>query len=242
MMNIRKQSWALFSLRQSKWAVVMWYCDRRVNTLHMRLSGCSNNPTVFVLFSLYINWNFSNCVKCFLSKIVLHLPTGLSCTLVQWWIGKLRQRQNYRPFVDAIFVDPFSSFKIIVFCIPIPLRFISHDPINTKPVLVQIMAWRRTSGCTRMATGSQQTKAYLQQTSFIRFGCMMTSKRYKKNPRYWPFVREIHRSPVNSPHQGQWRGALMFSLICDWITGWVNNHESGDLISHRAHYDVTVIV
>ena len=30
-------------------------------------------------------------------------------------------------------------------------------------------------------------------------------------PRYWPFVRGIHRSPVNSPHKGQWRGALMFS-------------------------------
>ena len=24
--------------------------------------------------------------------------------------------------------------------------------------------------------------------------------------RYWPFVRGIHRSPVNSPHKGQWRG------------------------------------
>ena len=30
--------------------------------------------------------------------------------------------------------------------------------------------------------------------------------------------------PVNSPHKGQWRGALMFSLICVWINGWVNNH------------------
>ena len=33
-------------------------------------------------------------------------------------------------------------------------------------------------------------------------------------PRYWPFVRGIHRSPVNSPHKGQWHGALMFYLIC----------------------------
>ena len=33
-------------------------------------------------------------------------------------------------------------------------------------------------------------------------------------PRYWTFVRGIHRSPVNSPHKDQWRGALMFSLIC----------------------------
>ena len=29
-------------------------------------------------------------------------------------------------------------------------------------------------------------------------------------PRYWPFVRRIHRWPVNSPHKGQWRGAFMF--------------------------------
>ena len=33
-------------------------------------------------------------------------------------------------------------------------------------------------------------------------------------PRYWPFVRGIHRPPVNSPHKGQWRGALMFFVIC----------------------------
>ena len=35
--------------------------------------------------------------------------------------------------------------------------------------------------------------------------------KWKHFPRYWPFVRGIHRSPVNSPHKGQWRGALMFS-------------------------------
>ena len=29
-------------------------------------------------------------------------------------------------------------------------------------------------------------------------------------PRYESFVRGIHRSPVNSLHKGQWRGALMF--------------------------------
>ena len=57
-------------------------------------------------------------------------------------------------------------------------------------------------------------------------------------PRYWPFVRGIHRSPVNSPQRGQWRGALMFSLICVWINGWLNNREAGDLRRHRAHYDV----
>ena len=38
--------------------------------------------------------------------------------------------------------------------------------------------------------------------------------KWKHFPRYWPLVRGIHRSPVNSPHKGQWRGALMFSLTC----------------------------
>ena len=66
--------------------------------------------------------------------------------------------------------------------------------------------------------------------------------KWKHFPRYWPFVRGIQRSPVNSLHKGQWRGALTFSLMCVWINGWVNNREDGDLRHHRAHYDVTVMV
>ena len=60
----------------------------------------------------------------------------------------------------------------------------------------------------------------------------------KHFPRSWPFVRGIHRLPVNSPHKGQWRGALVFSLICAWTNAWVNNREAGDLRRHCAHYDV----
>ena len=33
----------------------------------------------------------------------------------------------------------------------------------------------------------------------------------------------------------------MFSLICAWINGWVNNGEAGDLRRQRAHYDITVM-
>ena len=65
--------------------------------------------------------------------------------------------------------------------------------------------------------------------------------KWKLFPRYWSFVLGIHRSPVNSPHKRQWRGALMYSLICIRINGWVNNDEAGDLRRHRAHYDVTVM-
>ena len=49
------------------------------------------------------------------------------------------------------------------------------------------------------------------------------------------------RSPVNSPHKGQWRGALMISLICAWINGWVNKREAGNLRRYLAHHDVTVM-
>ena len=64
--------------------------------------------------------------------------------------------------------------------------------------------------------------------------------KWKYFPRYWPFARGIHRPPVNSPHKGQWSGALMFLLICVWIPVWANNRKAGDLGRHRAHTDVTV--
>ena len=65
--------------------------------------------------------------------------------------------------------------------------------------------------------------------------------KWKPFPRYWPFVRGIHRSPVNSPHKGQWREALMLSLIVTWTNNRVNNRYAGDLRRHRAHYGVIVM-
>ena len=65
--------------------------------------------------------------------------------------------------------------------------------------------------------------------------------KWKYFPRNWPFVRWIPRSAVNSPHKGQWRGALMFFFICARINGWVNNCEAGDLRRLRPHYNITVI-
>ena len=79
----------------------------------------------------------------------------------------------------------------------------------------------------------RQQRSYFS-TTVLFFGYIVYSFnhddviKWKHFPRYWPFVRGIHRSPVNSPHKGQWRGALMFSLICAWINGWVNNREAGD--------------
>ena len=59
--------------------------------------------------------------------------------------------------------------------------------------------------------------------------------KWKHFPRHWPFVRGIHRWPVNSPHKGQWRGALVFSLIC------VRTNARNNLRRHYAHDDVIVM-
>ena len=55
--------------------------------------------------------------------------------------------------------------------------------------------------------------------------------KWKQLPWYWPFVRGIHR----------WRWIFLFSLVCAWINGWVNNGEAGDLRRHHAHCAVIVM-
>ena len=70
---------------------------------------------------------------------------------------------------------------------------------------------------------------------------MMTSSNGNIFRVYCSFVRGIHRRPVNSPHKGQWREALMFSLIFPWTNGWVDNRDAGDLRRHGAHYSVIVM-
>ena len=70
----------------------------------------------------------------------------------------------------------------------------------------------------------------------VPYGCLSYDDVTKWNhfPLYWPFVLGIGLCD-------QWRGALMFSLICAWINSWVNKREAGDWRRHRAHHDVTVI-
>ena len=58
--------------------------------------------------------------------------------------------------------------------------------------------------------------------------------KWKHFPRYWTFVRGIPRSPVNSLHRGQRRGALMFSLICAWTNSWGHCGDACDFRRQRA--------
>ena len=51
-----------------------------------------------------------------------------------------------------------------------------------------------------------------------------------------------HHMETFSTLLGIYAGTLMFSLICAWMNGWVNNREAGDLKRHRAHYYVIVMI
>ena len=54
------------------------------------------------------------------------------------------------------------------------------------------------------------------------------------------FVRGIHRSAVNSPHKGQWRGALMFSLTCPLNEQLSKQYWWFETPSHP-HHNVTIM-
>ena len=102
--------------------------------------------------------------------------------------------------------------------------------------------WPPTPGCLTIRCGMPPIKA-LKKCPWGMFWHIHNAViKWNHVPRYWPFVRGIHRSPVNSPQKGQWRRALMFSLIFAWINGWVTNCKAGDSRHHRPlwrHYNVS---
>ena len=64
---------------------------------------------------------------------------------------------------------------------------------------------------------------------------------WKHFSHYRPFERRIHRSPINSPHEGPITQALMFSLMLAQTNGWINRRDSGHLICHVAYCGVTAM-
>ena len=75
----------------------------------------------------------------------------------------------------------------------------------------------------------------------VKVDCMMASSNGNISALLAPCAK---KPPVKFPsqHKGQWRGALMFSLICTWTNCCVNSRDAGDLRRHRPDYDVTVMV
>ena len=64
-------------------------------------------------------------------------------------------------------------------------------------------------------------------------------RRIQASETWWRHQMETFSGLLDFPHKG---GALMFSLICTWINGWVNNGEASYLRRHSGHYDVIVMI
>ena len=116
----------------------------------------------------------------------------------------------------------------------------------TQTKMVTTITFQVIHGCSvsfKMTSASVNCKRYYSDlpVSVLKHQEHDDVIKWKHFPRYCPFVRGIHRLPVNSRHKGRWRGVLMFSLICAWTNASANNREAGDLRRYRAHYDAIVM-
>ena len=170
--------------------------------------------------------------------------------------------QSDNPNVTSLWRHQVETFSaLLAFCAgnsPVIGEFPSQRPVTRSFDVFLICAWTNGWINNRYAGDLRRHRAHYDVTVMLYiFSRHLTTRmafltlnfpllhddviKWKHFPRYWPFVRRIHRSPVNSPHKGQWRGALMCPLICVCINDWVNNGEAGDLRRYRIHYDVIVM-
>ena len=96
------------------------------------------------------------------------------------------------------------------------------------------------NGLTRNIDKPLPEQMFTNITNTIMCAIMMTSSNGNIFRVTGPLWGEFTQSSVNSPHKGQWRGALMISLIRTWRDGWVNNRDAGGLWRNGAHYGVIV--
>ena len=118
-------------------------------------------------------------------------------------------------------------------------RYILLGIYNTHDLLlVVIHCWLYVKYITGVTHDCVNKTAEIKQTKLIT---LISWWRHQMETfsAFWPFVRGMHRPPVDSPHKGQWRGAFIFSWSAN---GWANTRDAGDLKHHLAHYDVTVMV
>ena len=126
------------------------------------------------------------------------------------WISN-RQRRNYLIICNNSFYLSNAYFCSIMWVNPV-----SASPVNKRnPNFVTIAA------VVALVPASAGTVLNEEPDMFHD-----DVIKWKHFPCYWPFVWGIHLSPVNSPHKGQWHGALMFSMICAWTNDWINTMET----------------
>ena len=132
----------------------------------------------------------SSCTGCLLNEIVLPSSiTMMTCSYI---------KMSVRYILSSVWVrlSIFSALSIIqyvglcVFSLPISLVMIERIYILCLIIIIKSEVWTITH-C--LGLGHETMVSAVCLSIFL----------WKYFPRYWPFVRGIHRSPVNSPHKGQ---------------------------------------
>ena len=107
-----------------------------------------------------------------------------------------------------------------------------------QPWLV-LLSWYPGTKSYLCNSGTPQTKSRFWVSSSSKLCLHDDVIKWKPLPRYWPFVRGIHRSPVNSPHNCLWRGGfdVFFDLrlnkrLSKQWWGWWFETPSRPLLRH----------
>ena len=130
-----------------------------------------------------------------------------------------------------------------LFCKPQPPCFILRNPSCLFFSIINTYLFNRGANIYNdFVSWNYETRLILERTTINNYHFIMRPAglisihddviKWKHISCYCPFVTGIHRSLMDSPHKGQWRGTLMFYLICAWTNGWANNRNAGYLSHH----------
>ena len=129
-------------------------------------------------------------------------------------------QSNYLSIIDFSHANDSRSPQVEVFLAHNPWHcndslYWTQQCTHREPNFLNCMGWLMVD---RMVCSSPPEAQGLTPKEAGKLVCDDVIK-WKHFPRYGSFVRGIHRSRVNSPNKGQWRGALTDSLICTWANG-----------------------
>ena len=136
----------LWSLKQ--FSMLKVKCDKtqklRQNVCVVVMMILSLNTCIEILCLKELWSVYSASLSPYLPGTTMILPAACKRKnkTIYWLINTLMPRQNGQHFPDNIFQYIFLNENVWI-SIEISLNYVHKSPINNKPALVQIMAWRR---------------------------------------------------------------------------------------------------
>ena len=135
-------------------------------------------------------------------KILSFVDISLAMLYGNWSFPTNSNKSEFKYFFIQMKRETLGHFKYICkFILIQPPRWLNEYCAQFPPISGHVFTWDA-----RGLPGSTLLFAEIHDDVI----------KWKHFPRNWPFVRGIHRSPVNYPNKAQWRVALMLSLICAW--------------------------